>query len=86
MGTKIKIILIKAYNSIGIIECYYSPIRRTYLIITAEVDGINKNTILQIAFKAINNFIGPNGIILILLVYSALSRITEYNALLLTIL
>ena len=38
------------------------------------------------AFKAINNSARPNSIILTLLVYSTLSRITEYNILLLTIL
>jgi hypothetical protein len=38
------------------------------------------------AFKAINNSARPNGIILTLLVYGTLPRITEYNILLLTIL
>jgi hypothetical protein len=52
----------------------------------AKVNGINKDTTLQIAFKAINDFAGPNGIVLTLLVYGALPRITEYNALLPTIL
>jgi hypothetical protein len=52
----------------------------------AKVNGINKDTVFQIAFKAINNSIGPNSIILTLLVYSTLLRITEYNALLPTIL
>jgi hypothetical protein len=44
------------------------------------------DTIFQIAFKAINNSTRPNNIILILLVYSTLSQITEYNILLLIIL
>jgi hypothetical protein len=52
----------------------------------AEVDGINKDTVLQMAFKAINDFAGPDSIILILLVYGALPQITEYDALLPTIL
>jgi hypothetical protein len=86
MGTKVKIIPIEAYNSIGIIEYYYSLIQYTYLIIITEVNRINKGIILQMAFKAINNFIGPNSIILTLLVYSTLPRITEYNTLLPTIL
>jgi hypothetical protein len=38
------------------------------------------------AFKAINNSIGPNSIILTLLVYGTLPQITKYNALLPTIL
>jgi hypothetical protein len=44
------------------------------------------NTALQMAFKAINNSARPDGIVPILLVYGALPRITEYNALLLTVL
>jgi hypothetical protein len=52
----------------------------------AEINRINKDTVLQIAFKAINNSARPNGIVPTLLVYSALPRITEYNALLLTVL
>ena len=40
---------------------------------------------LQIAFKAINDSAGPNGLIPILLVYGAYPRIKEFNAPLLTI-
>ena len=40
---------------------------------------------LQIAFKAINNTIGLNGLVFTLLVYSALSRIVKYNTLSLTV-
>jgi hypothetical protein len=42
------------------------------LIIIAEINRINKETIFQIAFKAINNFIRSNNIILTLLVYSTI--------------
>ena len=31
------------------------------------------------AFKAINDIVGPNGLVPTLLVYSALSQIVEYN-------
>jgi hypothetical protein len=86
MGTKVKIIPVKAHNSVGIIERYYGLIRRAYLIIMAEINEINKNTALQIAFKAINNSARPDSIILTLLVYGALPQITKYNALLLTML
>jgi len=40
---------------------------------------------LQIAFKAINDSISPNSIILTLLFYSTYSRITENDPLLLSI-
>ncbi len=71
--------LIKAYNFIGIIKRYYKLICRAYLIITIEIPNISKDIALQMAFKAINNIIGPNKLVLILLVYSAYPQITKYN-------
>ena len=41
--------------------------------------------VLQMAFKAINDIVGPDGLVSTLLVYSALSRMVEYNTLLSTI-
>ena len=76
-----KIVLIKAHNSIGIMEHYHGPIRRAYQIITTEVSSINKETVLQIAFKAINDSTGPDSLIPTLLVYGAYPRISEFDAL-----
>jgi hypothetical protein len=45
LGIKIKIVLIKVYHFIGIIKCYYSLIRRAYLIIINEIYNINKNIV-----------------------------------------
>jgi len=47
-------------------------VRRAYKIIIAEINGINKDIALQIAFKAINDTVGLDGIVPILLVYGAL--------------
>jgi len=74
-------VLIEAHNSVGIVERYYSLIRRAYLIITTEISSLEKDIVLQIAFKAINDSAGLNGLILILLVYGALPRMTEYDLL-----
>jgi hypothetical protein len=41
---------------------------------------------LQMTFKAINDFIGPNGLVLTLLVYSAYLKMTKNDPLSLTIL
>ena len=46
IGTKVKIVPIEVYYSIGIVERYYSLIRRAYLIIIAKVKGIIKEIIL----------------------------------------
>src|ERR1700733_12156643 len=80
MGTKVKIVPVEAHSSVGIVERYHSPIRRAYLVITAEINGINKDTALQMAFKAINDSAGPAGIVPPLLVYGAFPLMTEYDA------
>ena len=79
VSIKVKIILVKAYNFIGIIKQYYKLIRRAYTIIIAKILDISKDIALQIAFKAINNIVGPNSIILTLLIYNAYSQITKHD-------
>ena len=85
MDIKVKIVPVEAHNSIGIVERYHGPIRRAYLIITTEIQGIDKDMALQMAFKAINDTTGPDGLVPTLLVYSTLSRMVEYDTPLLTI-
>ena len=60
---------IKVHNLVKIVERYYSPLYCIYYIIAAELLNISKDMALQIAFKAINNFIGPNSLIPTLLVF-----------------
>ena len=62
-----------------IVERYYGLIRRAYSIIIAKIPNISKDIALQMAFKAINDIVGPNRLVLILLVYSAYLQITEYD-------
>ena len=69
MGTTIKSILVEAYNLISIVECYYGPLWCIYHIITSEILGINKDIVLQMAFKAINDSVGLDGLIPTLLVF-----------------
>ncbi len=80
IGIKVKIVPIKAHNSIRIVKHYHSPVQQAYSIISTKIQGINKDIALQIAFKAINNTAGPDSLVPILLVYSALSRIVKYDA------
>jgi hypothetical protein len=79
MGTKVKIVPVEAHHSVGIVERYHGLIRRAYLIIMAEVKGITKEIVLQMAFKALNDTAGISGIVPILLVYGTLPRLTEYD-------
>ena len=75
----IRSIPIKAHNSGGMVERYYSPLYRIYHIITIKLLDINKDIALQIAFKVINNFISPDSLIPTLLVFKAYLCIVESN-------
>lgn len=58
------------------VEKYHIPICRIYDIIHVETKGIiSKNALLQMAFKAINNTIGPDSLILTLLIFGVNSQI-----------
>ena len=59
------------------VERYYGPLHRVYLIITTKIPGIEPDLALQISFKAINNSVGLNGLIPNLLVFGAYLRMTE---------
>ena len=85
VGTKVKIVPVEAHNSIGIVERYHNPVRRAYQIITVEIRDIDKDMALQMAFKAINDSVGPDGLIPTLLVYGAYPRMSEYDTPVLTI-
>ena len=62
---------IEAHNLVEIVKRYYGPLRRIYHIIITELPDISKDIALQMAFKAINDFVGPNGLIPTLLVFGA---------------
>ena len=51
----------------------------------AEIYNINCNITLQMAFKALNDSVGPNGLISTLLIFRAYPQIVNLNALLLII-
>jgi len=46
MAIKIKEVPIKAYNSIGKVERYYTPLRRVYKIISLELENASKELTL----------------------------------------
>ena len=71
--------LVKAYNSIGKVERYYTLLRRAYKIICNKLANkkVNKEVILQIVVKAVNDLARPNSIVPTLLVFKAYPRITS---------
>jgi hypothetical protein len=74
-------VLIKAHNSVGQVKRYYTPLRHAYEIIQDELENehINKEIMLQMAVKAINNSAGPDGIVPTLLIFGAYPRLTKID-------
>jgi hypothetical protein len=65
-----KAVPVEAYNSIGIVEQYHSLLQRVYQIIVVKLSEIDRDTALQMAFKALNNTTGLDGLVSTLLVFS----------------
>jgi hypothetical protein len=84
MAVEVKEVPVEAHNSIGKVERYHIPLWRLYEIFKSELQGekLNKETILQMAVKAVNNTTGLNRLVPTLLVFRAYPRITEQGPLL----
>ena len=80
MGIIIKNAPVEAHHSIGMVERYHGPLQRVYSIIITEISGIEPELALQMSFKAINDSVGPNGLVPTLLVFGAYPRMTELDA------
>lgn len=80
MGVRTKGIPVEAHNSIGMVERYHGPIRRAYQIIAVELPDIDRDMALQMAFKAISDTAGPDGLVPTLLVFGAYPRMVESDA------
>ena len=79
IAINVKEVPVKAYNSISKVERYYAPLRRLYKILQDKLkeEKVNKEMILQIAIKAINNIARLDSLILTLLVFGAYLQITD---------
>lgn len=71
---------VEAHNSIGKIERYHVPLRRAYNIISREIPNLSKEMRLQMAVKAINDTVGPHGLVPTLLVFGCFPRMTRNDA------
>lgn len=67
---------VEAHQSIGKVERYHAPLRRAFEIITLELDQTPKEVRLQMAVKACNDTMGPDGYVPTLLVFGAYPRMT----------
>ncbi|KAI1004025.1 hypothetical protein K3495_g4184 [Podosphaera aphanis] len=80
VGSTTNAVPVEAHNSIGIVERYHGPLRRIYNIITAEIPGIDRHMALQMSFKALNDSVGPDGLVPTLLVSGAYPRMVKLDA------
>jgi len=80
MGATIKSVPVELYNSIKIVERYYGPLWRAYQIIITKIPKISMEIALQMAFKAINDTAGPEGLVPILLVFGAYPQMVKLDA------
>jgi hypothetical protein len=72
-------VLVKAYNSISKVERYYALLRHLYKILQGKLQNekLNKEVILQMAVKAINDIARPDKLMLTLLVFGLYPRIID---------
>ena len=78
INIEVKEVPVEAHHSIGKVEVYYAPLCRSYEIICVELGPEYSDDIcLQLAIKAVNDTIGPNGLVPILLVFGAYPRIAD---------
>ena len=83
MLTEVKEVPVKAYNSISKVEKYHVPLRRLYEILRDKLkeENLNKELILQMAVKAINDIARPNSLVPTLLVFGVYPRLSSFNTL-----
>ena len=80
MGIIVKNAPVDVHHSISMVERYHGPLRRVYSIIITKIPGIKADLTLQMFFKAINNSVGPNGLVSTLLVFGTYPRMTKMDA------
>jgi hypothetical protein len=79
MAIATRCVPVEAHWSIGIMERAHLALQRAYHVITEELkdEGISKDSMLQMAIKAVNDTAGPDGLVTTLLVFGAYPRMTE---------
>ena len=82
MAITTKNVPVEAHWSIGIVERYQTVLRRAYKVIAADLQGcgLNKEKILQMAVKAINDMAGPNSLVPTILVFEAYPGMSKYDS------
>ena len=75
-----KNVSVETHHFIDQIERYHGLFRKIYLIIVSKIFEIDPDLNLQMTLKTINDSIEFHGLVSILLIFGAYSRMTELNA------
>ncbi len=80
MSIEIKTISVEAHHSIEMMKRYHESLRRIYSIIIIEMLIIDSESALQMSFKALNDSVELDDLILTLLVFEAYFRMIDLDA------
>ena len=80
VGIQLKISGVESHHSLGIGEKYHSPLRRIFLKVETSYPHLPKRVILKLSVKAMNDTMGPNGLVPSLLVFGMLARFPIVNS------
>lgn len=69
-----KAVPVESPNSMKFVERYHGPLRRAFNIINSESTDLSNEEALQLSVKALNDSVGPDGLVRTLLVYGAIPR------------
>lgn len=78
-GIEVQLSGVQSHNAIGIGERYHDPLRRIFLRICEDVPDLDHHVSLQIAVKAMNDTMGPEGLVPSMLVFGTLPRLSPHS-------
>jgi hypothetical protein len=73
-GIEMQLNRVQAHNALGIGESYHAPLRRIVNKIDCSTPGMATETALKLAFKTMNDTMGPSGLVSSYLVFGSLPR------------
>ena len=76
VGVAVQVVPVESSNSMGVGERYHDPLRRIYRKIEMEHPRHPKEIILALANKAMNDTMGPEGLVPSLLVFGVIPRVS----------
>lgn len=79
-GISLQLSGVESHHSLGKGERYHAPLRRIYLKIRSETPSLPHNLVVRLAVKAMNDSMGPEGLVPSLLVFGIMPRFPSTNS------